>query len=190
MADISKEIKDFQDAEKGENVRGSMISLAKKVNADGEKALTQVAEQVTRIDGVAAQATQTLNTANTAINTANEATNTAERAIREAQNTLADGKQQVQQAAGSADLAESWAVGNKGIRPGENSNNSKYHSEQSKAAANRAKQEADRAAQYSSVVAPTFHIDWDTMELIQDTQGSGIVFSLDENKVLSFDFVN
>ncbi len=189
MADISKEIQAFQDAVKGEEVRGSMISLAKKVNADGEKALTQVAEQVTRIDGIAAQATQTLNNANTAINAANEATNTAERDIREAQNTLAEGKQQVQQAAGSADLAESWAIGNKGIRPGENSNNSKYFSQQSKADADRAKQEADRAAQYSAVVAPKFHIDWDTMQLIQDTQGNGIVFTLDENKVLSFEFV-
>ncbi len=32
MADISKEIQAFQDAEYGEEVRGSMISLAEKVN--------------------------------------------------------------------------------------------------------------------------------------------------------------
>lgn len=190
MADISAEIQAFRDAVYGEEVRGSMISLAQKVNADGENALSQVAQQVTRIDGIAAEATQTLNSANTAINNANTALNAANEAIVEAQDTLAEGADQVHQAAGSAALAESWARGNKGIRPGENNNNSKYFSDQSKADAERAKQEADRAAQYSAVVAPTFHIDWDTMELIQDTQGSGIVFSLDENKVLSFEFVN
>ncbi|ADL03383.1 hypothetical protein [Lacrimispora saccharolytica] len=190
MADISQEVQKFRDAVKGEEVRGSMISLAIKVNADGENALAQVAQQVTRIDGIAADATQTLNNANAAIQEANTAIDTANATIIEAQNTLAEGVQQVQQAAGSANLAESWAIGNKGIRPGENSNNSKYFSEQSKADADRAKQEADRAAQYSAVVAPTFHIDWDTMELVQDTQGTGIVFTLDENKVLSFEFVN
>lgn len=190
MANISQEIQNFRNAEKGEEVRGSMISLAIKVNTDGENALAQVAQQVTRIDEIAADATQTLNNANAAIQVANTAINTAEEAIQEAQDTLAAGEQQVQQAAGSADLAESWARGNKGIRPGENSNNSKYFSEQSKADADRAKQEADRAAQYSAVVAPTFHIDWNTMELIQDTQGTGIIFTLDENKVLSFEFAS
>lgn len=183
MADISKEINDFQNAVYGEEVRESLISLAQKVNADGEDALSEVAEQVTRIDGIAAEATQALSDANTALNTANVA-------INEAQETLTAGAQQVQQAAGSAAIAESWAIGNKGIRPGENSNNSKYFSEQSKADADRAKQEADRAAQYSAVIAPTFHIDLETMELIQDTQGTGIEFSLDENKVLSFEFTS
>jgi hypothetical protein len=190
MADISQEIKNFQDAVKGEEVRGSMITLAIKVNADGENALSQVAQQVTRIDGIAAEATQTLEDAQSAISMANTATDRANEAIIEAENTLNEGAQQVQQAAESADLAESWARGNKGIRPGENSNNSKYFSDQSKADADRAKQEADRAAQYSEVVAPTFHIDWDTMELIQDSQGTGITFSLDENKVLSFEFTS
>lgn len=190
MADISQEIKIFQDAVKGEEVRGGFISLAVKVNTDGESALSEVAKQVTRIDGIAAEATQTLEDAQSAISGANTAIDRANDAITEAETTLNEGAQQVQQAAGSADLAESWARGNKGIRPGENSNNSKYFSDQSKAEADRAKQEADRAAQYSAVVAPTFHIDWDTMELIQDSGGTGIEFYLDENKVLSFEFTN
>ena len=190
MADISKEIKDFKDAVYGEDVRGSMISLAIKVNTDGENALSQVAQQVTRIDGIAVEATQTLEDAQSAITAANTATGRADDAITEAENTLNEGAQQVQQAAGSAAIAESWAIGNKGIRPGENINNSKYFSDQSKADADRAKQEADRAAQYSAVVAPTFRIDWDAMQLIQDTQGTGIIFEMDDNKVLSFDFVN
>lgn len=72
---------------------------------------------------------------------------------------------------------------------GENGKNSKYYSDQSKADADRAKNEADRAAQYASIIPPTFHIDFDTMELIQDSQGGGITFTLDENKVLSFEYI-
>ena len=37
MADISKEIQNFREAEKGEDVRGSMISLAQKVNDEVEQ---------------------------------------------------------------------------------------------------------------------------------------------------------
>lgn len=46
MADISKEIRNFQEAEYGEEVRESMISLAEKVNADGEKVLEDVSKQI------------------------------------------------------------------------------------------------------------------------------------------------
>lgn len=136
MADISPEIQAFRDAVYGEEVRGSMISLAIKVNADGENALSQVDRQVTRIDGIAAEATQTLNNANTAINTANEA-------IREANETLTEGAQQVQQAAGSA--AES-----------------KNYSLNSKTDADRAKTQADRAEAYAGIVLPQFMINFTT----------------------------
>ena len=40
MADIRKEIQDFQDAVYGEEVRGSMISLAEKVNRESIDAKT------------------------------------------------------------------------------------------------------------------------------------------------------
>ena len=136
MADISQEIKNFQGAVKGEEVRESMISLAIKVNADGENALSQVAKQVIRIDGIAVEATQTLNNASTAINTANEA-------INEAHNTLAEGARQVQQAAGSA--AES-----------------KNYSLNSKTDADRAKTQADRAEAYAGIVLPQFMINFTT----------------------------
>lgn len=86
-------------------------------------------------------------------------------------------------------LSQSWAIGGTGSRHGEDGNNSKYYSDQSKADADRAKNEADRAAQYASIIPPTFHIDFDTMELIQDSQGGGITFTLDENKVLSFEYM-
>ena len=42
-------------------------------------------------------------------------------------------------------LSESWARGDTGARVGEDTDNSKYYSEQSKAEADRAKSEADRA---------------------------------------------
>lgn len=158
MADISAEIQAFRDAVYGEEVRGSMISLAEKVNADGENALTEVAQQVTIIDEIAAEATQTLERTNTAIDTAEEA-------ITEAQSMLNEGSQQVQQAAGSADLAESWAIGDKGIRPGENSNNSKYFSMQSKTEADRAKEEADRAQQYAGITIPNVYISFESRDL-------------------------
>lgn len=153
MADISQEIQNFRDAAKGEEVRGSMISLAIKVNADGEDALSEVAAQVTRIDGIAAQATQTLNNANTAINTANEA-------ISEAQDTLAEGVHQVVEAAGSATLSKSWARGGTGTRTGEDSDNSRFYSLQSQTEANRAKVQADRAEMYAGFVVPEFWVNF------------------------------
>ncbi len=44
MADISKEIQDFREAVYGEEVRGSMISLAEKVNAESEDSAKKVTE--------------------------------------------------------------------------------------------------------------------------------------------------
>lgn len=44
MADISKEIRNFQEAVYGEDVRGSMISLAEKVNEEAENSTDKVAE--------------------------------------------------------------------------------------------------------------------------------------------------
>lgn len=155
MADISQEIQKFRDAEKGEDVRGSMISLAIKVNADGEKALAQVAQQVTRIDGIAADATHTLNNANTAIDTANEA-------INKAQETLAEGEHQVQQAESSVVLANSWARGGTGTRTGEDSDNSRFYSLQSQTEANRAKVQADRAEMYAGFVVPQLWVNFTT----------------------------
>lgn len=155
MANISAEIQAFRDAVRGEEVRGSMISALEKVNADGEDALSEVAAQVTRIDGIAAQATQTLNNANTAINTANEA-------IERADDILEEGENQVQQAAGSATLSRSWTRGGTGTRTGEDSDNSRFYSLQSQTEADRAKVQADRAEMYAGFVIPEFWINFVT----------------------------
>lgn len=91
-------------------------------------------------------------------------------------------------AAASAKNSESWAIGNTGTRPGENTNCSKYFSEQAKDEADRSKSEADRAATYASMVAPNVYIDWENMTLVQSTEGVGITLSLDDDKVLSFSY--
>lgn len=88
----------------------------------------------------------------------------------------------------NAKLAERWAIGREDIQESL-TDNSKYYSEQSKREYEKAKQEADRAEQYSSVVVPKFHIDYDTMELIQENDGKGIEFTL-ENGELSFQFID
>ena len=88
----------------------------------------------------------------------------------------------------NAKLAERWAVGREDMQESL-TDNSKYYSEQAKIEHERARQEADRASQYSDVVVPSFHIDFTTMELIQENTGKGIEFTL-ENGELKFEFVD
>ena len=88
----------------------------------------------------------------------------------------------------NARMAKRWAVGQEDC-PESEEDNSKYYSEQSRKEYERAKNEADRASQYSGVVVPSFHIDFTTMELIQENTGKGIEFTL-ENGELCFEFVD
>lgn len=55
-------------------------------------------------------------------------------------------------------LSESHNHGNTGVRPGEDTDNSKYWSEQSKAEYERAKNEANRAENAANFIAPKFLI--------------------------------
>lgn len=158
MADISKEIQDFRRAEYGEEVRGSMISLAEKVNKDGEDTIATVAAQVNKINGA-------ITTANKAVTDANAATARANETLNYADDILDDATKQATNSAGSATAAKSWAVGGTGSREGENTNNSEYYSNQAQTSANNAKNEADRAAQYSQIVAPGFYFDPETSTL-------------------------
>ena len=84
MADISQEINDFKNAIYGEEVRGSMISLAQKLN-------TEVEENTTNV--------------NQAVKTANSASSAANQAVQNANTTLQAANQAVQNAAGSASAA-------------------------------------------------------------------------------------
>lgn len=94
----------------------------------------------------------------------------------------------IEEAKDAALLAESWTVGGTGVRQGEDGNNSKYYSHQAEAEAERAKNEADRAAAYAGIVPPTFRVDWNTMELIQESAATGIEFYLSDEKELSFEY--
>lgn len=84
MADISQEINDFKNAIYGEEVRGSMISLAQKLNTEVEGNTTNV---------------------NQAVETANSASSAANQAVQDANTTLKAANQAVKNAAGSASAA-------------------------------------------------------------------------------------
>lgn len=84
--------------------------------------------------------------------------------------------------------SERWAVGREEV-PESLEDNSKYYAEKSKLEAERAQAEAERAEQYSKINLPRFHIDPNTMELIQEDGAKGIEFTLTENKELLFEYV-
>lgn len=190
MADISKEIRNFQDAILGEDVRGSMISLAEKVNAEVEANTMYVDETAKTANSASQTAEQTSKDVQTVRQEAQDAVNHAN--VISGQNrqyvddTVATYKQYADEkleasemartgSEAAATLAESWAVGGTGERQGEDGNNSKFHAEKSKESAERATQEADRAAQYASIVAPGFLVDLGSMELYMKV-GVGVDF--------------
>lgn len=84
MADISKEIQDFQDAEYGEEVRGSMISLAEKLNYEVEQNTTDVAAAVEDAENAAGTANSAASGAGQAAQAAQAAANTANTAAANA----------------------------------------------------------------------------------------------------------
>lgn len=99
MADISKEIQDFKDAEYGEEVRGSMISLAEKLNEEVEQntadvaAAVEEAEKATELANTAAvETTQATQAAQTATGAANTAAANANAARNDILQRLADGE--------------------------------------------------------------------------------------------------
>ncbi len=90
-------------------------------------------------------------------NALDEATNTlsiANQLIDESRVLLGESEQHVNDSGANAALSESWAIGKKGLRPDENTNNSEYFSEVSASNADRAKAEADRAESYAGQANP------------------------------------
>lgn len=73
MADISREIQDFRDAVYGEEVRGSMISLAEKVNKESTDARTAAAKSASDAGAAASNASYAVTQANAAAQNANTA---------------------------------------------------------------------------------------------------------------------
>lgn len=70
-------------------------------------------------------------------------------------------------------LAESHSHGGTGVRPGEETDNSKYYSEI-------AKEEAEKAASYSEMTFPEFYIDYSNGHLYCN-QGKNVEFYLDSD---------
>ena len=103
MADISKEIKDFRDAQYGEEVRGSLISLAEKLNKESTDA-KDAAEQAAK------DAHESIDVANSAASEANGAAGRAA-ASAEAANEAASGANNAANlASGSASAADAAAA--------------------------------------------------------------------------------
>lgn len=73
MADISREIQDFRDAVYGEEVRGSMISLAEKVNTESTDAKTAAVKSASDAGAAASNASYAVTQANAAVQSANKA---------------------------------------------------------------------------------------------------------------------
>ena len=88
-------------------------------------------------------------------------------------------------AAGSALEAESWSHGNTGAREGENTDNSKFWSQQSQIQAENAANSAALAAQYSNIVAPGFFLDVDTGILYMKA-GVGVDFMMDPDTTILY----
>ncbi len=98
------------------------------------------------------------------INEATAALEASARASAEAagrsEEAAAGSASQAAQSAGAAEdyskESESHSHGGTGTRPGEDTDNSKYYSQQSKLEYERAKEEADRAEKFSGFVTPDF----------------------------------
>jgi hypothetical protein len=91
MADISQEIEAFRKAKKGREVRGSMISLAEKVNQEVEQNTSNVTTAITEVTTAASNANTQAGKANTAANTANAAADNANAVKQDLLDRLASG---------------------------------------------------------------------------------------------------
>ena len=90
MADISQEIQAFRDAVKGEEVRGSMISLCEKVNDEVEENTTAATAAATAANTAATNANTKADLANAAASAANTAATNANTAATNAAATRQD----------------------------------------------------------------------------------------------------
>jgi len=92
MADISKEINDFQNAVYGEEVRGSLISLAEKVNDEVENNTTAATEAAAAANTAAGTANTAAGAANIAAGNANDAATNAAETRQDILNRLNNGE--------------------------------------------------------------------------------------------------
>lgn len=183
---INPEIHEWKDAEYGEEVRDANVSALTKLQDQANAAIDFIVEKGDTIDGTVIEVQTVKEEAQAAVDHANDITAEYKQyadtklSHTEAQRQLAeDAKQGADDA---ATLAESWAVGGTGTRPGENTNSSKYYCDQSGTYAQNAKNDADRAAQYSQIIAPGFYFDPETSAVYIKT-GTGVDFIVVESRI-------
>ena len=110
MADISQEINDFKNAIYGEEVRGSMISLAEKLKTEVESNTTNVNQAVETANTASTAANQAVEDANTTLQAANQAVTTAAGSAEDAEESATAAANSATAAAGSAEDAEESAT--------------------------------------------------------------------------------
>ena len=191
-------------AEEASTSASTATSAAQIATAKAEEASTSASTASNAAQTATAKAEEASTSASTASNAAQTATAKAEEAstsasiatgaaqtatakAEEASTSASTASNAEKTATAKAEEARRWAIGVETIE-GSMMDNSKYYSEQAKAEYERARQEADRASKYSNIIVPTFHVDWSTMELIQENTGKGVEFEL-INGELMFDFV-
>lgn len=185
--DISQEINGWANAQIGRDVRKYNVSALAKLQDQTNTAVDYVVEKGEAIDQAAKDVQTVRQEAQGAVDHANDITAEYK---QYADDKLAATEQERQAAQtarigseAAATLAESWAVGGTGSRPGEDGNSSQFWAEKSQESAGQASREADRAAKYSSIVAPGFLVDLDSMELYMKA-GVGVDFIVTDDAEL------
>ena len=185
--DISQEINGWANAQIGRDVRKYNVSALAKLQDQTNSAVDYVVEKGEAIDQAAKDVQTVRQEAQGAVDHANDITAeykqyaddklAATEQERQAAQTARTGSE------AAATLAESWAVGGTGSRPGEDGSNSQFWAEKSQESAGQASREADRAAQYASIVAPGFLVDPGSMELYMKA-GVGVDFIVTDDAEL------
>ncbi len=184
--DISQEIREWKEAEYGEEVRIANVSALTKLQDQANAAIDFVIEKGDTIDNTVTEVQTVKGEAQDAVDHANNITAEYKQYADDKLAATELQRQAAETAKAGADdaavLAESWAEGGTGIRPGENTNSSKYYCDQSGTYAQNAKNDADRAAQYSQIIAPGFYFDPETSALYIKT-GTGVDFIVMESRI-------
>ena len=185
--DISQEINGWANAQIGRDVRKYNVSALAKLQDQTNTAVDYVVEKGEAIDQAAKDVQTVRQEAQGAVDHANDITAeykqyaddklAATEQERQAAQTARTGSE------AAATLAESWAVGGTGSRPGEDGSNSQFWAEKSQESAGQASREADRAAQYASIVPPGFLVDPGSMELYMKA-GVGVDFIVTDDAEL------
>ena len=184
---INQDIQDWTTARYGRQVRAANVSALTKLQDQANASVDYVVEKGEAVDQAAKDVQTVRQEAQDAVDHANDITAeykqyaddklAATELERQAAQTARTGSE------AAATLAESWAVGGTGRRPGEDGNNSQFWAEKSQESAGQASREADRAAQYASIVAPGFLVDPGSMELYMKA-GVGVDFIVTDDAEL------